>query len=186
MKMSAKSVGLAAWMAVGLACVIYAPMAIEYMAQYVTPRAPELYLHSISAVISLNRASQVGSLVHHQLSTCVASRWIMLVHTAAAGLVLFFGMLQFSARVRRKALQHGLAPSPVGPPQGYRSLVEGSKSEHARIGPSDCQMRRRIKHSRMSLNLRACRFPQNWSTTNPAIYLPPRSLSSVDINDFSY
>jgi hypothetical protein len=101
MKMSAKSVGLAAWMAVGLACLIYAPMAIEYMAQYFTPRAPELYLRSISAVISLNPASQVGSLVHHQVSTYVASRWIMLVHTVAAGLALFLGMLQFSARVRR-------------------------------------------------------------------------------------
>jgi hypothetical protein len=101
MKMSSKSVGLAAWMAVGGACLVYAPMAIEYMAQYFTPRAPELYLRSISAIISLNPSSQVGSLVHHQVSTYIASRGIMLVHTAAAGLALFLGMLQFSARVRR-------------------------------------------------------------------------------------
>lgn len=101
MKMSAKSVGVAAWAMIGVVCVIYGPMAIEYMAQYYTPRAPELYLRSISAVISLNPSSKVGSLVHHQVSTYVNSRLIMLVHTAAAGLALFLGMLQFSARVRR-------------------------------------------------------------------------------------
>jgi hypothetical protein len=101
MKMSTKSVGVAAWAVIGVVCLIYAPMAIEYMAQYFTPSAPELYLRSISAVISLNPASQVGSLVHHQIPTYVASRSIMLVHTAAAGLALFLGMLQFSARVRR-------------------------------------------------------------------------------------
>jgi hypothetical protein len=76
-------------------------MAIEYMAQYFIPSAPELYLRSISAAISLNPASQVGSLVHHQLPTYVNSRWIMLVHTATAGLALLFGVLQFSSRVRR-------------------------------------------------------------------------------------
>jgi len=102
MKMSSKSVGLTAWLAIGFACLVYAPMAIEYMAQYFTPRAPELYLRSISAVISLNPSSRVGSLVHHQVSTYVASRGTMLVHTAAAGLALFLGVLQFSARVRRK------------------------------------------------------------------------------------
>jgi hypothetical protein len=90
-----------AWLAIGFVCLIYGPMAIEYMAQYFTTSAPELYLRSISAVISLNPASQVGSLVHHQVPTYVASRWIMLVHTVAAGLALFLGMLQFSARVRR-------------------------------------------------------------------------------------
>jgi len=101
MKMSAKSVGVAAWVAIGLAVLIYAPMAIEYMAQYFIPSAPELYLRSISAIISLNPDSQVGSLVHHQVPTYVNSRWIMLVHTAAAGLALLLGVLQFSARVRR-------------------------------------------------------------------------------------
>jgi hypothetical protein len=101
MKMPPNSVGLVAWVAIGIVCLIYGPMAIEYMAQYFNPNAPELYLRSISAVISLNPASQVGSLVHHQVQTYVNSRSIMLVHTAAAGLALFLGMLQFSARVRR-------------------------------------------------------------------------------------
>ena len=101
MRMPTKSVGVTAWVAIGVACLIYAPMAIEYMAQYFMPSAPELYLRSISAVVSLNPASQVGSLVHHQLPTYVNSRWIMLVHTAAAGLALLLGVLQFSTRVRR-------------------------------------------------------------------------------------
>jgi hypothetical protein len=101
MRISAKSVGVAAWVAIGVACLIYAPMAIEYMSQYFIPSAPELYLRSISAVVSLNPDSQVGSLVHHQLPTYINSRWIMLVHTVTAGLALFFGILQFSARVRR-------------------------------------------------------------------------------------
>lgn len=99
--MSAKSFGVAAWAVIGLAVLVYAPMAIEYMAQYFIPGAPELYLHSISAIVSLNPDSQVGSLVHHQLPTYTNSRWIMLVHTAAAGLALFLGVLQFSAGVRR-------------------------------------------------------------------------------------
>jgi hypothetical protein len=101
MNMSAKSVGVAAWVAIGVVVLIYAPMAIEYMAQYFIPTAPELYLRSISAVVSLNPVSQVGSLVHHQLPTYTNSRWIMLVHTAAAGLALLLGVLQFSAGVRQ-------------------------------------------------------------------------------------
>lgn len=101
MTISAKTVNVAAWVAIGIVCLIYAPMAIEYMAQYFTSLAPELYLRSISAVISLNPDSQVGSLVHHQLPTYVNSRWIMLVHTVTAGLALLLGILQFSARVRR-------------------------------------------------------------------------------------
>ncbi|CAN7196625.1 DUF2306 domain-containing protein [Mesorhizobium sp. LjRoot246] len=101
MKTSTKTVGVAAWATIGVVCLIYAPMAIEYMVQYFASWAPELYLHSISAVISLNPDSQVGSLVHHQLPTYINSRWIMLVHTATAGLALLLGVLQFSARVRR-------------------------------------------------------------------------------------
>jgi len=101
MKVHAKSVGIAAWAVIGIACLIYAPMAIEYMAQYFISSAPELYLRTISAVISLNPHSQVGSLVHHQIPTYTNSRWIMLVHTATAGLALLFGVLQFSAHVRR-------------------------------------------------------------------------------------
>jgi hypothetical protein len=76
-------------------------MAIEYMGQYFTARAPELYLRFISAVVSLNPDSQVGSLVHHQQPTYINSRWIMVVHTACAGFAILFGVLQFSKRVRR-------------------------------------------------------------------------------------
>ena len=101
MTISRKTVNVAAWAAIGIACLIYAPMSIEYMTQYFTSAAPELYLRSVSAVISLNPDSQVGSLVHHQVPTYVNSRWIMLVHTVTAGLALLFGILQFSARVRR-------------------------------------------------------------------------------------
>lgn len=84
MKMSSKSVGVAAWAAIGAVCLIYAPMAIEYMGQYFTAESPELYLRSISAVVSLNPESTVGSLVHHQQPTYERSRWIMAVHTAGA------------------------------------------------------------------------------------------------------
>lgn len=101
MTISRKTVNVATWAAIGIACLIYAPMSIEYMTQYFTSAAPELYLRSVSAVITLNPDSHVGSLVHHQVPTYVNSRWIMLVHTVTAGLALLFGILQFSARVRR-------------------------------------------------------------------------------------
>ena len=101
MKISTRSFGVASWVAIGVACLIYAPMAIEYMWQYFSARAPELYLRSISAVVSLNPDSQVGSLVHHQQATYINSRWIMVVHTVGAGLAILFGVLQFSKRVRR-------------------------------------------------------------------------------------
>lgn len=101
MKMSSKSVGVAVWAAIGAVCLIYAPMAIEYMGQYFTAKSPELYLRSISAVVSLNPESTVGSLVHHQQPTYERSRWIMAVHTAGAGVAILLGVLQFSKRVRR-------------------------------------------------------------------------------------
>ena len=101
MKISSKSAGFYAWVAIGLVCLIYAPMAIEYMAQYFTPRAPELYLRSISEVVRLNHDSTVGSLVHHEVPTYVRSRGIMVVHTVAAGIAILLGVLQFSKRVRR-------------------------------------------------------------------------------------
>jgi uncharacterized membrane protein len=101
MKISSKSAGFYAWVAIGLTCLIYAPMAIEYMGQYFTSHAPELYLRAISEVIRLNHDSTVGSLVHHEVPTYVRSRWIMAVHTVCAGIAILLGVLQFSKRVRR-------------------------------------------------------------------------------------
>jgi hypothetical protein len=66
--------------AIGVVCLIYALMAIEYMGQFFAAHALELYLRSLSAVVSLNSHSQVGSLVHYQTPTYITSRWIMVVH----------------------------------------------------------------------------------------------------------
>jgi hypothetical protein len=123
--MSPKSVGVVAWSVIGLAVLIYAPMAVEYMTQYFMPGALELYLHTISAIVSLNPDSQVGSLVHHQLPTYTNSHWIMLVCLTWSASVAFYCAVLASpvvaismgyllmALLRRKST--GKAPSAVGP-----------------------------------------------------------------------
>jgi hypothetical protein len=61
MKTSAKSVGVAAWVAIGVAPLIYYVLvAIEYIMQYFIARVLELYLRSISGIVSPTRPAGSG------------------------------------------------------------------------------------------------------------------------------
>lgn len=108
--MNSKKAAAAAWAAIAALCLVYGPMAIEYMWRFFTPGAPALWDHVFAGVVGQGMAEGDGSIHHEQQNVYAASRVLLLVHTMGGGFAIMLAVAQFSRRLRarRPALHRAL------------------------------------------------------------------------------
>lgn len=100
--MTSKKAGIAAWAVIATACLVYGPMAIEYMWRFFNPDAPQLWNQAFSSVVGHRMAEGAGSIHLEQQQVYAANRWLLLVHTSCGGLAIMFAVAQFSQRLRSR------------------------------------------------------------------------------------
>ncbi|WP_278312496.1 DUF2306 domain-containing protein [Lolliginicoccus levis] len=96
--------GRATWLVLAIVCVVYAPMAIEYMWTFFGMRSPQLWITSLSQVVGEDRATGPGSVEHEQAAVYTANRIALLLHTTTGGLAILLAIAQFSSRLRARHL----------------------------------------------------------------------------------
>lgn len=97
-----KQLGMAAWVAIVLISLIYAPMAIEYFAHYLSSDAPQLWNSLFAWVTSDEHVRGLGSAEYEQYQVYGASLPQMLIHTVFGGFAILIACIQFSARFRQR------------------------------------------------------------------------------------
>ncbi len=103
-----KRASLIGWGAITALAVLYGPMAIEYMWRFFNPDAPQLWNHTLGAVVDHEEAYGPGSIEAEQVVVYTQNRYILLFHTTAGGIAIVLFAAQFSARVRRNLARHRL------------------------------------------------------------------------------
>ncbi|MBB3036510.1 DUF2306 domain-containing protein [Hoyosella altamirensis] len=102
--MKNKQVRTAMWIGLALLCVVYGPMAIEYMLRFFTPNAPSLWDTTFSSVVGDEIVYGEGSIHLDQQAAYENSLGWLLVHTIGGGLAILLGITQFSQRFRTRYL----------------------------------------------------------------------------------
>ncbi|WP_149359360.1 DUF2306 domain-containing protein [Lolliginicoccus suaedae] len=102
--MSKTLTGRATWLALAIVCVVYAPMAIEYMWTFFGMRSPQLWISTFAQVVGEGRATGPGSVEHEQAAVYADNRLALLLHTTTGGLAILLAIAQFSSRLRARHL----------------------------------------------------------------------------------
>ncbi|WP_049793736.1 DUF2306 domain-containing protein [Hoyosella subflava] len=103
--MKNKQVRTAAWIGLAVLCVVYGPMAIEYMMRFFFPSAPSLWDGTFAAVVGDRIVYGEGSIHTDQHAAYENSLGWLLVHTVLGGLAILLGITQFSQRFRTRYLR---------------------------------------------------------------------------------
>lgn len=101
-----KRASFASWGAVTALAVVYGPLAIEYTWRFFNPDAPQLWDHTLSAVVDREEAFGPGSIHAEQETRYAENRSTLLFHTTTGGLAIVLFAAQFSTRVRRNLKRH--------------------------------------------------------------------------------
>lgn len=102
--MTSKRAGVAAWAAIAAVCLLYGPMAVEYMWRFFTPAAPGLWDTAFASVVGHEMAEGEGSVFLEQEQVYNDSRGWLLLHTTLGGLAIMIAAAQFSQRLRARHL----------------------------------------------------------------------------------
>lgn len=93
------------WIAVACWVVLYAPMALEYMARFFVS-GPQLWDHVYSGVAGSDQALGAGSIHAVQDQHYRQNAAVMVMHTTLGSLAILLAVFQISARSRRRIAIH--------------------------------------------------------------------------------
>ncbi|GAB2975114.1 DUF2306 domain-containing protein [Nocardioides montaniterrae] len=93
------------WIAVACWVVLYAPMALEYMARFFGP-GPQLWDHVYSGIAGSGQALGAGSIHAVQDQHYRQHAAVMVMHTTLGALAILVAVFQISARSRRRIVVH--------------------------------------------------------------------------------
>jgi hypothetical protein len=98
------------WVALAVICMVYGPIAINYMWQFFDSSIPALWDHVYATIVGKTQALGPGSVAERQHAAYANSQVAMLLHTMAGGTAIMLGVTQFSTRLRqrRPAVHRGL------------------------------------------------------------------------------
>lgn len=93
------------WIAVALWVLLYAPMALEYMARFFFD-GPQLWDHVYSGVVGHQQAMDAGSIHAEQSERYQQNAAVMVMHTTLGAVAILLAVFQLSARSRRRIVVH--------------------------------------------------------------------------------
>ncbi|WP_372779887.1 DUF2306 domain-containing protein [Litorivivens sp.] len=94
-------VGFLGWLILALVCMIYAPVAAEYMLRFFDVPSLELWDRLYASVVGNQQALGPGSVRVVQHDVYTESRWAMLIHTVLGSVVLLLVASQFVRPLRQ-------------------------------------------------------------------------------------
>lgn len=92
------------WLGITLICVIYAPMASEYMLRFFDLAGLQWWDRLYAAIVGEQQALGPGSVFFEQRDAYLHSRLPLLVHTSLGGVILLLAASQFAGGFRQRHL----------------------------------------------------------------------------------
>lgn len=93
------------WLGITLTCIVYAPMASEYMFRFYNFANMQLWDRLYAMIVGKQQALGAGSVFAEQHDVYMQSRLPLLVHTSLGGIIILIAASQFSRGLRQRYLK---------------------------------------------------------------------------------